>query len=61
MYKVFDFLAEVRVELAKVVWPGPEQTLKLTVIVILVTVSVGFFLGGVDYILTKLLELVLSK
>lgn len=61
MSKVFDFLASVKVELSKVVWPTPEQTVRLTVIVILVTVTVGFFVGGVDYILTKALEIVLSK
>lgn len=61
MNKVFDFLSEVKVELSKVSWPTPEQTLRLTVIVIIVTVSVGFFLGGVDYLLTKLLEIILQK
>lgn len=61
MSKALDFFSEVRVELGKVVWPTPEQTIQLTVIVIIVTVSVGFFLGGVDYVLTKLLELALSK
>lgn len=61
MSKVFDFLTEVKVELSKVVWPTPELTIKLTVIVILVTISVGFFIGGVDYVLTKGLELVLKK
>ncbi|MBI4037025.1 preprotein translocase subunit SecE [Candidatus Daviesbacteria bacterium] len=60
MKKVFDFLAEVKVELSKVVWPTPQQTIKLTVIVILVTVTVGFFLGGVDFLLTKLLALIIK-
>lgn len=58
---IIDFLSSVRVELAKVVWPMPEQTIKLTVIVIFVTLTVGFFIGGVDYLLTKLLEVVLKK
>ncbi|MDO8638171.1 MAG: preprotein translocase subunit SecE [Candidatus Daviesbacteria bacterium] len=61
MNKVFDFLGSVKVELEKVTWPTPELTVRLTVIVILVTVIVGFFLGGIDYLLTKLLELILSK
>lgn len=61
MHKVFDFFSSVKVELAKVTWPKPELTVRLTVIVILVTVVVGFFLGGIDYLLTKLLELMLSK
>lgn len=61
MNKVFDFLGEVKVELSKVVWPTPNQTLRLTVVVIVVTIIVGFFVGGVDYLLTKLLEVVLKK
>ena len=61
MNKIFDFINEVKVELSKVVWPTPKQTLRLTIIVILVTVTVGFFVGGVDYILTKLLEIVLKR
>ncbi|MDO8570591.1 MAG: preprotein translocase subunit SecE [Candidatus Daviesbacteria bacterium] len=61
MNKVFDFFSSVKVELSKVTWPKPELTVRLTVIVILVTVVVGFFLGGIDFLLTKLLELILSK
>jgi len=59
--KAFDFLSEVKVELSRVVWPTPKQTFRLTVIVILVTVAVGFFLGGIDFLLTKLLEIILKK
>lgn len=58
MKRALDFLSEVKVELTKVVWPTPTATIKLTVIVILVTIAVGFFLGTIDTLLTKLLELV---
>lgn len=59
--KIFDFLTEVKVELGKVVWPTWEQTLRLTVIVIIVTLVVGFFIGGIDYLLTKATELILNN
>lgn len=61
MNRVLDFLGEVRVELSKVVWPTPNTTIRLTVIVILVTITVGFFVGGIDFVLTKLLEILLQK
>lgn len=61
MNKVIDFLSEVKVELAKVVWPTPRQTLKLTVVVIFVTIIVGFFVGAIDLLLTKILEVLLKK
>lgn len=61
MHTVLDFIASVKVELSKVVWPSPDLTIRLTVIVILVTVIVGFFVGGIDYLLTNLLGLVINK
>ncbi len=61
MRKVLDFLNSFKVELTKVVWPTRQQTLKLTLIVIIVTISVGFFIGGIDALLTKALELLLTK
>ncbi|MCL4367522.1 preprotein translocase subunit SecE [Patescibacteria group bacterium] len=61
MKAILDFLSEVKVELAKVVWPSRDTTIKLTVIVILVTVTVGFFIGGVDYLLTQILSAVINK
>lgn len=56
-----NFLREVRDELKKVVWPTREEAIRLTGVVILVSVFVGLFLGGADFILTKLIELVVLK
>lgn len=61
MSGIVDFLREVKVELARVVWPDRNTTIRLTVIVIIVTLAVGFFIGGVDYLLTKLLEIVVNR
>lgn len=61
MKNPLDFIGEVKVELTKVVWPTPNQTIRLTVIVIIVTLTVGFFVGGVDLLLTKILEVLLNK
>lgn len=55
-----DFLREVKVELEKVVWPSRAQTIRLTMIVIIVTILVGFFIGGIDYLLTELTKLILK-
>jgi preprotein translocase subunit SecE len=55
--QALDFLKEVRVELGKVVWPTRDQTIRLTFIVIFVTVMVAFFVGGIDYILTAISSL----
>ncbi len=53
------FLKEVRDELQKVVWPTREEAIRLTTIVIVLSLLVGLLLGGADLILTKILEIVL--
>lgn len=55
------FLKEVRDELKKVVWPTRSEIIRLTSIVILVSVMVGIFLGTVDFILTQLLNLIIVR
>lgn len=61
MPNVFAFLKEVREELMKVAWPSREQTIRYTILVILVAVAVGLFLGGLDYILTAATAMLLNK
>lgn len=61
MNKAVNFLKEVYGELEKVAWPTREQTIRYTVLVILVAVAVGLFLGGLDYILTLLTTFLLGK
>ena len=42
------FLADVIAELRKVTWPSFAETRYLTLVVVVVAVAVGMFLGGVD-------------
>ena len=42
------FLRETFSELRKSVWPSREETARLTAIVIVLAVIMGFFLGGLD-------------
>lgn len=55
------FLKEVRSELAKVVWPTKRETIRLTAVVIGVSLAVGIFLGTIDYVLAKVMEVILGK
>jgi preprotein translocase subunit SecE len=55
-----QFLAGSKVELKKVTWPTPKQTLASTSIVIIVVIIVSMFLGIVDFGLTKIVKLVLG-
>lgn len=47
------FIREVIAELKKVTWPSREETMKLTVVVIVISVIVGIFIGGLDSLLLK--------
>ena len=44
------FLKEAKVELKKVTWPTREETIRYTVMVIVVSGVVALFLGGIDYV-----------
>lgn len=45
------FFRETIAELRKSVWPSREETARLTVVVIVLAVAAGFFLGGLDRLL----------
>jgi preprotein translocase subunit SecE len=57
---LITYLNEVKFELSKVVWPKREEVLKLTLIVFLISAIVGAYVGGLDFIFTKLLTVLLS-
>jgi preprotein translocase subunit SecE len=47
------FLREVIAELKKVTWPTREETVKLTVVVIIISILVGAFIGGLDSVFLR--------
>lgn len=61
MPNVFVFFKEVKEELAKVAWPSREQTIRYTILVIIVAAATGLFLGGLDYILTALTAFFINR
>lgn len=58
---IFNFLKEVKEELGKVVWPTREQTVRYTILVVIVAAAVGLILGGLDYILTLFTDLIVKN
>jgi len=54
--KIATFLKEVRYELKRVTWPTRREAIKLTLIVIGVSLAVAAFLGGLDFIFDWLLN-----
>jgi preprotein translocase subunit SecE len=53
------FFTEVRSELKKVTWPAWEEVKTTTVVVIVTTVIFGFYLYGLDLVLTRLFTRIL--
>src|SRR4051812_4894437 len=47
---------ETRAEMSKITWPDQQTTRNLTIVVIGLSIVLGLFLGGIDYILLKILE-----
>jgi preprotein translocase subunit SecE len=51
------WLRETRAELRKVTWPTREEALRLTYVVIGLSVALGLVLGGMDLLLNTLYSL----
>jgi len=58
--KIIQFVKEAKVELKKVTWPTPKQTLASTAVVIIIVFIVAIYLGIVDFVLAKLVKFVLG-
>ena len=54
-----EFVREVLIEFKKVTWPSRQELLNSTAVVIVVTVVLAFFLGGVDIGLARIVERIL--
>ena len=59
MSTFINYLKKSKEELAKVTWPSRQTTVNHTIMVIAISIAVALFLGGIDFILNKILELVI--
>ena len=55
-----SFLGEVKAEMKKVSWPTKKETTKNTMAVIGISFVVAAFLGGLDILFTKVLNIFIS-
>mgnify|MGYP005846788111 FL=1 len=58
--KIREFLTEFRVEMKKVSWPNRKEVAASTGVVLVVVLFVSFYLRFADFVLSKLLRLMLS-
>jgi preprotein translocase subunit SecE len=54
MISPVTFLFQTQDELKKVTWPKQQEVIRLTAVVIIVSIIVGLYIGGIDYILTQI-------
>jgi len=54
--KRFRFIGETIAELKKVVWLSRREMVYLTALVMVVAVSVGIIMGGIDYLFSFLVD-----
>jgi preprotein translocase subunit SecE len=57
--KLKVYLAETRTELRKVTWPTMDELKESTRVVIVATIVLTIFIGVVDQILNRIIQLVL--
>ena len=54
--RIATFIKEARIELKKVSWPTQTQTVRYTVAVMVMSLAIAAFLGGLDFLFTYLLN-----
>lgn len=59
--KTKQYFKEVKVEMAKVKWPTRSETVNYTIIVVVVSLAVAAFLGGLDFIFTYIFNVFIFK
>ncbi len=56
----FEFLQQVRTEVAKVTWPTRRETMITTVMVLLMSVAAALFFLAADWVLSNIVTFVLG-
>lgn len=60
MVNPVTYLKETINELRQVSWPSRETTVRLTIIVVVISLGVAAYVGGLDYGFTNLLQLIVK-
>jgi preprotein translocase subunit SecE len=61
MKSVTAYLMEIKSELSRVTWPTRNEVVRLTLTVFLISAGIGLYVGGFDFLFTKLLTVLVAK
>lgn len=60
MFNPVSFLKETKIELKKVTWPTRKEAVRLTEVVLIVSLIVMVYLGVLDYLFNQLVKIFLK-
>lgn len=60
MNSPLTFLKQTQDELKQVTWPSKDEVTRLTLVVLLISVTVGIYIGGIDFLLTEITKIILN-
>ncbi len=55
------FLGNIQDELKKVTWPTRKDVIRLTLVVIIISLIIGFYVGIIDILLAKVLDFLTQR
>lgn len=58
--KITEYFQETKTELKHVIWPSRSQTLYYTLIVIVLSVVISYYLGIFDFIFSQVLQKIIT-
>jgi len=61
MSSILEFIRSVGVELASVKWPTRQETMRLTALVVFVSLFVASYIGGLDLLFTSLISKIINR
>lgn len=53
--RIINYIKESRIELRKVIWLSRDAVIQYTIAVIVVSLVLAFFLGGIDFLFSLIL------
>lgn len=60
MSKITEYLNETKTELKHVIWPSKKQTMYYTVIIIILSIIISYYLGIWDFIFAQGLQRIIG-
>jgi preprotein translocase subunit SecE len=60
MKRINQFLGQVKTEMEKVAWPSKDELTTSTIVVIISTILLGFFIGICDVVLSRVINFLIG-